>query len=212
MRRADLDGPHHGDHALWFRPKYERLDEELQRARKSEPMANDRRGILVEDLNQAYRERGARLREITARSGRDDASDLMHDAIVKTLEAGQKTDIRDPVRFLFRVMRNILLDRLRRRARRARILEYGLDDADAPDPGADPERGVIASERLRAALAAIDRMPPRRREAFLLCRVEELTYAEAGRRMGVSIQAIEKLMSAAMAQLTEEFDTDGDMA
>ncbi|WP_332767744.1 RNA polymerase sigma factor [Phenylobacterium sp.] len=175
-------------------------------------MANDRRSTLIEDLNQAYRERGARLREIAARGGRDDASDLVHDAIVKTLEAGQKSDVRDPVRFLFRVTRNTLLDRFRTRTRRGRVLEYGLDDADATDPGVSPERAVIASERLSAALAAIDKMPPRRREAFLLCRVEELTYAEAGRRMGVSVHAIEKLMSAAMAQLFEEFDTDGDLA
>jgi RNA polymerase sigma-70 factor (ECF subfamily) len=58
----------------------------------------------------------------------------------------------------------------------------------------------------------IERMPPRRREAFLLCRIEELTYAQAGRRMGVTVHAIEKHMSAAMAQLHAELSADQDVA
>lgn len=160
---------------------------------------------LSEAVDRAYRDRGARLRQIAGRGGPDEAGDLVHDAVVKTLEAGRKEEIRNAGHFLAQVTRNVLLDRFRSRARRGRVLEYGLDDAGAPDPGVGPERAVIASQRLRVALAIIDRMPPRRREAFLLCRIEDLTYVEAARRMGVTVHAVEKLMSAAMAQLVAEF-------
>lgn len=145
---------------------------------------------------------------MAARAGRDDALDLVHDAVVKTLEAGRKEPILDPVGFLFRVTRNTLFDRFRSKVRRGRVLEFGLDDDNAPDTSAGPERTLIASDRLKRALAFIDTMPPRRREAFLLCRLEDLTYAEAARRMGVSVHAIEKHMTAAMAQLLEGFESD----
>lgn len=160
---------------------------------------------LSEAVDRAYRDRGAYLRQIAGRGGDDEAGDLVHDAVVKTLEAGRREEIRNAGHFLAQVTRNALLDRFRSRARRGRVLEYGLEDSGATDPGVGPERAVIASQRLQVALAIIDRMPPRRREAFLLCRVEDLTYAEAARRMGVTVHAVEKLMSAAMNQLVVEF-------
>ena len=170
-------------------------------------MANKDRSSLSDDLDDVYRRRGGWLKEVAARGGREESGDLLHDAVVKTLEAGQRSEILDPVRFLFQVTRNTLFDRFRSRARRGRVLEYGLDESDAADPGPGSERAVIASERLAQALAIIERMPTRRREAFLLCRIEELTYAQAARRMGVTVHAIEKHISAAMAQLYEEFDS-----
>lgn len=171
-------------------------------------VAGSRPSSLPPDLDRIYRSRSSGLWHVAGQAGRDDAGDLVHDAVVKTLEAERKEPIHDPVGFLFRVTRNALFDRFRSRARRARVLEYGLDDTDAPDTSASPERAAIASERLSRVLAFIDTMPPRRREAFLLCRVEELTYAQAARRMGVSIHAIEKHMTAAMAQLFAEFESE----
>ncbi len=197
-RRDDAYAPHLTDGG-------DGLDESPART-GNPPMARDEPKPLSTRLDDVYRERGSWLREIAARGGRDEAADVVHDAVVKTLEAGQRSEILEPVRFLFQVTRNTLLDRFRSRARRGRVLEYGLEDSDAPDTGATPERAVIASERLKEAMAIIERMPPRRREAFLLCRIEELTYVQASRRMGVTVHAIEKHMSAAMAQLASEFD------
>ncbi|WP_369015004.1 sigma factor-like helix-turn-helix DNA-binding protein [Escherichia coli] len=41
-----------------------------------------------------------------------------------------------------------------------------------------------------------------------MCRMEELTYAQAARRMGVTVHAIEKHMTAAMAQLSKALGSD----
>ena len=171
-------------------------------------MSRGRGSSMRAGLEEIYRDQDGGLWHVAGRAGRDDASDLVHDAVVKTLEAGRKDEIRDPIGFLFRVTRNTLFDRFRSRGRRSKILQYGLEGEDAPDTGASAERTLIASERLTRALAFIETMPPRRREAFLLCRIEELTYAQAARRMGVSVHAIEKHMTAAMAQLFAEFESD----
>lgn len=162
---------------------------------------------MPDGVDRLYRAQNGGLWRVAGRAGADEAGDLVHDAIVKTLEAGRKEEILDPVGFLFRVTRNTLFDRFRSKARRSRIMEFGHQE-DAPDTGASAERSLIASERLQRALAFIDTMPPRRREAFLLCRLEDLTYAQAARRMGVTTHAIEKHMTAAMAQLYAEFESD----
>lgn len=171
-------------------------------------MTSSRPSSLPIELDRIYRIRSSGLWHVAGRVGQDEAGDLVHDAVVKTLEAGRKEPIHDTVGFLFRVTRNALFDRFRSKMRRSKVLEYGLEDNDAADTGASPERSAIASERLARVLAFIDTMPPRRREAFLLCRVEELTYAQAARRMGVSVHAIEKHMTAAMAQLFAEFEPE----
>ena len=165
------------------------------------------RPLPPEGLDKAYRDEAGRLRSLAARAGRDEADDIVHDAVVKTLEAGRRTEILEPVRFLFHVTRNTLLDSLRSRTRRERVLEYGLEET-AADPSPAAEHRLLASENLKRALAVIDDMPPRRREAFLLCRMEELTYAQAARRMGVTVHAIEKHMTAAMAQLSKALGSD----
>ena len=55
-------------------------------------------------------------------------------------------------------------------------------------------------------MASIEAMPPRRREVFLLHRVEELTYAQIARRLNVTIKAVEKHMHLAMRQLSDTDD------
>lgn len=173
-------------------------------------MANRDHSTLADNLGRIYRDRGSWLREIAARGGREDAADVVHDAMVKTLEAGQKSEVLEPIRFVVQVTRNTLIDRFRARVRRGKVMEQGFEAPDAADPSANAERVLIATERLHQAMSIIEHMPPRRREAFLLCRIEELTYAQAARRMGITVHAIEKHMSAAIAQLFEEFDSDAD--
>jgi len=55
-------------------------------------------------------------------------------------------------------------------------------------------------------MAAIDAMPPKRREVFLLHRVDDLTYAQIARRLDVSIKTVEKHFALAMRQLSDTDD------
>ncbi|MCY1540341.1 hypothetical protein D9M68_759750 [compost metagenome] len=55
------------------------------------------------------------------------------------------------------------------------------------------------NQRLRMLQAAIDAMPPRQREAFLLYRYDELRCEEIADRMGISLRAVEKHLQLALA-------------
>lgn len=167
-------------------------------------MSGDRPRPLTDDLDRAFRERGGRLRAIASRAGADEAEDLAQEALLRTVEAGAKARVDAPLHLLFRIARNAVIDRLRSKGRAAALFRAG--EADAADPTANPERILIASERLRKALATIDAMPPRRREVFLLHRLEGLSYAQIARRAGISIKTVEKHMALAMAQLSREVD------
>ena len=51
-------------------------------------------------------------------------------------------------------------------------------------------------------LVAIRNLPPRTREAFALHRFEDMTYEAIARRLGISVSAIEQLISRASERLT----------
>jgi RNA polymerase sigma factor (sigma-70 family) len=99
----------------------------------------------------------------------------------------------------------ITIDRSRRKTAHKTFSAGGMEER-AVDVAADPERYVMGAQRLKRVMATIDSMPPRRREAFLLHRIDELTYTQIARRMNVSIKAVEKHMHLAMRQLSDTDD------
>lgn len=165
------------------------------------------RTAATEHLEEACRSGAGGLRAITRRVPGEEA-DLAQEACLKLVEIAQRQPVEAPGRLLFRLARNLVIDRLRSRTRAARLFQP--DEAYAQHPSAlpDPERNLLASERLRRALSVIDVMPPRRREAFLLHRVEGFSHLQIAARMGVSVKAVEKHISAAMLQLARGMQAD----
>jgi DNA-directed RNA polymerase specialized sigma24 family protein len=68
-----------------------------------------------------------------------DADDVAQDAFVRALQLESPHAVREPVRYLMRIARNLFIDRQRHRKREAAIFEP-LADADVASDGADPER------------------------------------------------------------------------
>jgi RNA polymerase sigma-70 factor (ECF subfamily) len=60
---------------------------------------------------------------------------------------------------------------------------------------------VIARQELRRLAAAIDTLPPRCREVFLLVRFENLSNGEAAIRLGISRNMVEKHLIKALLQI-----------
>lgn len=92
--------------------------------------------------------------------------------------------------WLHRVTLNLCYDRLRRRRE---TLTDTPPDREDPAPRAD---AVLLSkgtaQRVNAALQAL---PLRQREAIVLCHYQELGNIEAARTLGISVEALESLLS-----------------
>lgn len=113
--------------------------------------------------------------------------------------------------WLYRVTRNLCIDRLRRRRATAPI-----DDVAEP---ADPAPSVLArladTERSRALARAIAELPDRQRRALVMRHFDDLGNPEIGARLGCSVEAVESLLARARRQLArrmaeEERETDDD--
>lgn len=160
-----------------------------------------------DDLDAAFRASAEGLRVITRRVEEEEA-DLAQEACLKLVETATREPVGAPSHLLFRLARNLVIDRLRFRARAARLFRAEAAGEQPVCNAPDPERALLAAERLRRALSVIDAMPERRREAFLLHRIDGLSYVEIARTMGVSVKAVEKHLSAAMLELTRKMQAD----
>ncbi|KJV34751.1 RNA polymerase sigma factor [Luteibacter yeojuensis] len=122
----------------------------------------------------------------------DAAGDLAQEAYARAL--GAQAAGREPRDFrslLYRIARNLIVDRHRRASVRQHTDIDAVHDLSAP-AAAQPENAAAAQQQVAAMLAVIDALPPRCREAFVLHKFEQLPHAEVAARMGISRNAVEK--------------------
>jgi RNA polymerase sigma-70 factor, ECF subfamily len=101
--------------------------------------------------------------------------------------------------YAFTIVRNRCFDLLKKRRVRRRVMEQ---DAEAEFPsGATPESDFREGETLQAIEAAIDELPDRRREIFLMSRRDNLTYQEIATILSISIKTVETQMGRALRHL-----------
>ncbi|HEY1697298.1 MAG TPA: sigma-70 family RNA polymerase sigma factor [Polyangiaceae bacterium] len=139
---------------------------------------------------------------------RSEAEDVIHDAFVAVADrAGQYVPERGSVgAWLVTLVRNLSIDRTRRRDRRGAIAR----DVIAHDPEAraaatppDPEEllsGAVERERVRRALA---QLPDVQRVTLEIAFYEGLTYAEIAEREGVPLGTIKSRAARALAALRD---------
>ena len=156
-------------------------------------------------ISRAFRETRPSLRRIARKAEPSDDEDLVQDAFLKIVERSRHQEISKLDNLLRHVVRCVTIDRFRLRARRPKAISLDVGEV-AVDAAADPERSLMGTQRLQRVLSAIEAMPPKRREAFMLHRVEELTYAQIAKRMNVSIKTVEKHLHLAMRQLSDTDD------
>lgn len=98
--------------------------------------------------------------------------------------------------WLHRVGLNLCYDRLRRkRETPVDHIPEMVDDSPAPD------RGLLAAETGARVQSVLLKLPERQREAIVLCHYQELGNIEAAQLMGVSVEALESLLSRARRSL-----------
>jgi RNA polymerase sigma-70 factor (ECF subfamily) len=155
------------------------------------------------DLVDVYQsERPRLLRLLRRRTGLEDAQDIVQQVFVRLLAGAfrKASPVRSPQTYLYQSAINQVRDRGRSDQRRSTALHVTEDQMDtlaAPSQIAALE----ARDMLRRIEAAIGSLKPKTREIFLAHRIDGYTYAEIAARTGLSVKAIEKQMSNAIAHI-----------
>jgi RNA polymerase sigma-70 factor (ECF subfamily) len=126
-----------------------------------------------------------------------DAADLAHDTFIRVLgKPRELATLREPRAWLSSIAHGLVVDRVRRLE-----VERACMEAIAQLPGPEmmsPEDRMMLTEALVAIDAMLDGLGARARQAFLLSRLEDMSYAEIAAHMAVSLSSVEKYMAAAI--------------
>jgi RNA polymerase sigma-70 factor (ECF subfamily) len=87
-----------------------------------------------------------------------------------------------------------------RHRRRGRALPV-LRSVDDPEDLRDPESIASQRQSVRALYRALDALHDSRREAFVLCAIEQIAHVEAARIAGVSVETLRQRLKRARADL-----------
>lgn len=142
------------------------------------------------------RHRPALLRYCTRILGPDRAEDVVQKTFIRAYEVivdGVRVDNLRP--WLFRVAHNAALDSLKDRSLHHVELDEGLNGVERPD------QAFERSERLRDVVAAVQKLPPRQRDAIVLRELEGRSYEEIAREMTLSGGAVRQLLARARTTL-----------
>jgi RNA polymerase sigma-70 factor (ECF subfamily) len=157
---------------------------------------------LVERLFREHND--ALLRFLRARLKNDaDAREAAQEAYVRLLQLDRSDQPSFLRAYLFRIAANVATDMLRRRG-----VQAALAPAEEDDPGAFPgqERALSARQQLGLVRDALDELPPRCREAFLLRRHEELATTQIGERLGVSDRMVRLYLARAIEHVQQALE------
>ena len=129
---------------------------------------------------------------------RDDAEDAVQELYLKILSIpGKLVYVRDPAAYGITLLKNICIDRIRRReSRRAEQLEDFMA-ADA----SGPERKMTEKDTLARVIKEMERLPEKQAKVLRMRALEGLEYDEIARRTGLSQINIRVLISMARKTL-----------
>jgi RNA polymerase sigma factor (sigma-70 family) len=129
----------------------------------------------------------------------DDARDVAQEAYIRLMKYEGSEDVKSPESLLFRIAINIAND-MGRADKVRKVSEHcDIDELDFDSGVATPEREVSACEQLDLLYDAIEQLPTKCRQVFVLHRFHNMTYPQIADHCGISVKMVEKHISRALA-------------
>jgi RNA polymerase sigma-70 factor (ECF subfamily) len=115
-----------------------------------------------------------------------DIGDLKQDIYVQVYEAALKGLPTHPRQFVFTTARNLLINRVKREQNVSIEAMADLDLLGIAEDAPGPDRALLARDELLQLKIALDRLPERHREIFVMAQIEGLTGRQIAERTGLA--------------------------
>lgn len=126
------------------------------------------------------------------------AADLAHDTFVRIIGARDLLYLNEPRAYLTTTARRLMIDQVRRRQiEQAYLAELALT-TEKSECSPSPEQTLAAIQALQQIGAALDGLPPKPRQAFLLHYLDGQAHAEIALHLGVSARMVRKYLVQAL--------------
>lgn len=158
-------------------------------------------GKLVADYDTEIR------RVLTRRLGCvETAADILQETYRRLANGELWRQADNPRALMYRIALNLATDHERRLKTESRYLAPDEDLENITCSSPSPERVIEARERLERLLFAVQNLPPRCREVFILRKFEDLSQVEIAERLELSRSSVEKHLRHALNILRDSLD------
>lgn len=135
-------------------------------------------------------------------SNQADVDDLVQGVFVQLMQRARGKPIEHVHQYIFRVAANVLRDQYRRsQARRQDVHESYDENEHAVRSDISPERVLLGEESVERMAAALEELPERTRDIFILRGIRLCKYEDIAETLGLSKHTVLKHMSKAMKHL-----------
>lgn len=127
----------------------------------------------------------------------EEAQDVAQEIFLKIFEAAPQYHVTASFQsYLFRIVTNLCLDRIRKKQP---VYLETLPDLESENPS--PMEAILHQEQSAAVSQAIGQLPPGQRLAVVLKYFENLSYFEIADAMNISEKAVERLLARGRSTL-----------
>ena len=142
-----------------------------------------------------------------------DVDDIIQEMYARLASLASVDEIRNPRQYATQTAFSILANQLRHSRIVPMIPIADFDDVElGASPDATPEERVGLRDDVREIYAALEVLPRRCRQAFLLRRVDGFSQKEVAARLGISEKTVEKYMAQGVRCLIRAFGRGGKLS
>ncbi|MBC8129004.1 MAG: RNA polymerase sigma factor [Rhizobiaceae bacterium] len=140
---------------------------------------------------------------------REAAEDIVQDAFLKFIPAMARPGAaQQPLAYLYRIVRNLAFDTLKRRRIEAREAAAEPPHWAFPQDMPTPEQGLLFCDEIRRVREVLDGLPPDVRTAVEMHRFGGHTLEEIAERLGISVATAHRHVRSALVKIAERLDGD----
>jgi RNA polymerase sigma-70 factor (ECF subfamily) len=126
------------------------------------------------------------------------AEDVVQDAYLKVTESEGVLNIKQPLAYLYQIVRNLAIDRHRRTAFEGGLFESEEEGLQVPGLTGTPEATAISRQNLTLVARALSELPERTRRVFELHRIDGHTHCAIAAQLNISTSLVNILIHDAM--------------
>lgn len=132
---------------------------------------------------------------------KDYAQDIVQESYMKAIALQNSQEILNKRALLYKIAKNLMIDKARKNFNLQEVL---YEEHEYTAKTVEPEEVLLEQDRQKTLMRALQTLPQKRKEAFVLHVLEGYSRDEVSQMMGISIDAVEKHLSRASIELKEK--------
>ncbi len=128
------------------------------------------------------------------------SEDLSQEALIKLWENCKEVVFEKAKSYVYTIANRLMLDHFRHQ----KVVLSFAKQSPAPITNQDPDFTLREKEFEHILEKAISELPDTQREAFLMNRIDKMSYAEIAETLEISVKAVEKRMHLALHTLKDK--------